>query len=120
MYEIKGTLKVKGETVQVSDSFKKREFVVEDKSGKYAQVIQLQLVQDRCDLLDSFITGQPVKVVFFLRGREWTNPKDGQVKYFNTLDAWKIELDSVQGSSAEAKQSNTDSFVAEGDDDLPF
>lgn len=120
MYTLKGILKVKSDTVQVSDSFKKREFVVEDKSGQYAQTIQFQLAQDRCEQLDKFVTGQPVSVTFFLRGKEWTNPKDGQVKYFNTLDAWKIELDSIQGTDAEAKQSNGETFVAEGDDDLPF
>jgi hypothetical protein len=26
-----------------------------------------------------------------LRGREWTSP-GGEVKYFNTLEAWKIDV----------------------------
>lgn len=114
MYTLKGELKVIGDTQQVSDSFKKREFVVVDASGQYAQTIQFQAVQDRCDLLDSLSVGQNVEVTFFLRGREWTNPKDGVVKFFNSLDAWKIQ------PIGSAPSNTDDEFVAEGDDDLPF
>jgi len=119
MYTLKGELKVISPVQQVSDSFKKREFVVVDASGQYAQQIQFQAVQDRCELLDKYKVGDQVEVTFFLRGREWTNPKDGQVRYFNSLDAWKIE---PLGSSSENVKTvnNAETFVAEGDDDLPF
>ena len=116
MYTLKGELKVIGETVQVSDSFKKREFVVVDASGQYAQTIQFQAVQDRCDLLNGMSVGESVEVTFFLRGREWTNPKDGVVRFFNSLDAWKINKLSVSSETHSAPET----FVAEGPDDLPF
>jgi len=112
MYTLKGEIKVIGEIQQVSDSFKKREFVVVDSSGQYEQTIQFQAVQDRCDLLNNLSVGQNVEVTFFLRGREWTSPNDGKVKFFNSLDAWKIE---PIGSAP-----SNDGVVAEGDDDLPF
>ena len=118
MYTLKGEIKVISETQQVSDSFKKREFVVLDASGQYPQTIMLQTVQDRCQLLDAFKVGDAVEVTFFLRGREWTNPKDGVVRYFNSLDAWKVE--AMGGGAAEAGASSTETFVAEGEDDLPF
>lgn len=116
MYTLKGTLIMKTPVQQVSDTFKKRDFVIKDESGQYHQTIQFQVVQDRCDALDKVATGQPVEVTFFLRGREWTNPKDGTVKYFNTLDAWKIE--PLSGHTV--KPGAAETFVAEGDDDLPF
>ena len=47
------------------------------------------MVQDRCELLDPFEVGQDVEIFFDLRGREWTNPQ-GEVKYFNSLQAWKL------------------------------
>ncbi|MBK7131079.1 MAG: DUF3127 domain-containing protein [Crocinitomicaceae bacterium] len=127
MYKLTGELKVINPVQQVSDSFKKREFVVVDASGQYAQYILLQAVQERCDLLDKFKPGDQVDVTFFLRGREWTNPKDGQVRYFNSLDAWKIEP-AGSGSTTSTANSGTqtvtaksaETFVAEGDDDLPF
>ncbi len=112
MYTLKGELKVINQVQQVSDSFKKQEFVLLDKSGKYAQTILFQAAQDRCDLLNNFKVGDKVEVTFFLRGREWTNPKDGLVRFFNSLDAWKIE-------PLEQKEIKP-TFVAEGDDDFPF
>lgn len=117
MYTLKGELKVINDTEQISDSFKKREFVVIDSAGQYAQTILFQAVQDRCEILDNFKVGDNVEVVFFLRGREWENPKDGKVRFFNSLDAWKVEL-STAAKEAEptAVQMGDDS---EGDD-LPF
>jgi len=93
MYTLKGEVKVINDTKQVSDKFKLREFVVTDNSGQYPQTIQFQASQDKTELLDSIQVGQQVEVFFNLRGREWTN-NDGIVKVFNTLDAWKIEVQS--------------------------
>jgi len=119
MNTIKGTIKMIGETKQITDTFQKREFVVTDSSGEYAQHILLQLVKDRCALLDQYKVGEEVEVSYFLNGREWTNPKDNSIRYFNSLDAWKIDYagehaDAIQGE-ATAKQMSDDS-----DDDLPF
>jgi hypothetical protein len=89
--EVIGVLKVKEETVQVSEKFKKREFVIElTDNPKYPQTIQFQLVQDNCPILDQFNLDSKLRVEFELRGRKWTNP-DGVDKYFNSLQAWKIE-----------------------------
>lgn len=90
MYTLKGKVKVIKETKQVSDKFKLREFVVTTE-GDYPQVINFQASQDKTELLDSIQVGQQVEVFFNLRGREWTNPQN-EVKVFNTLDAWKIEV----------------------------
>ena len=86
--EVIGILKVKEETVQVSEKFKKREFVIElTDNPKYPQFINFQLVQDSCPMLDQFNLDSKLRVEFDLRGRKWTNPD----KYFNSLQAWKIE-----------------------------
>ena len=42
-------------------------------------------------MLDNLQIGQIVKVHFNLQGREWTSPQ-GEVKYFNTVVGWKIEV----------------------------
>lgn len=78
------------ETKQITERFTKREFVVEIEDGKYPQHILFQMTGDRCDNLNSFSEGQEVKIQFNLRGREWTSPK-GEVKYFNSLDVWRLE-----------------------------
>ena len=88
--EIKGKIKKISETVQISERFRKREFIVEYASNPdYPQQLQFEMVQDRCELLDPFEVDQDVEVFFDLRGREWTNPQ-GEVKYFNSLQAWKL------------------------------
>ena len=48
--------------------------------------------------MDNFDEGAELIVSINLRGRAWTNPKDGETKYFNTLEAWRIQ--SANGSSA--------------------
>lgn len=119
MYNLKGTIKVIGEVQQVSDSFKKRDLVIVDESGKYAQTILLQMVQDRCELLDSFKVGEIVDVAFFINGKEWTNPKTGEVRFFNTLDAFKISYTGEHAQSLEhAAEMVKGKF--DTDDDLPF
>lgn len=79
------------ETKQVSERFTKREFVVElADNPKYPQVVLFQLTGDRVSQLDDMKVGDQVRIEFSLRGREWRSPK-GEVKYFNSLDVWKIE-----------------------------
>ena len=118
MYNLTGTLKVKNQEQQVSEKFKKREFVITDNSSQYPQHISLQLTQDKCSLLDVYKVGDELKVHFNLRGREWTNPQ-GEVKFFNSLEAWKIEGNGTNKSS-EAEISETFSASAAPQDDLPF
>ncbi len=83
------------ETKQVTEKFSKREFVLEIEDGKYPQQVLFQLTGDRCNNLDSYSEGQEVKVQFNLRGREWTSPK-GEVRYFNSLDVWRLEATGAQ------------------------
>ena len=109
-----GILKVKGESQQVSDKFRKREFIITDNSSQYPQHISFQLTQDKCELLDKYSVGQTVNVHFNLRGREWTSPKS-EVKYFNTLEAWRLEAGEGQEPAQQQEQSNI-----QQEDDLPF
>jgi len=119
MFQLKGRLKEVKDTRQVSDKFAVREFVLTDESSQYPQHIQFQATQDRCSLLDGYQVGGEVTVNFNVRGREWTSPQ-GEVKYFNSLDAWRIEAaDSAPAPTA----SDIPPAVSMGggnDDDLPF
>ena len=117
MFSLKGTIKVINEEQVISEKFKKREFVLEDNSGQYPQVISFQLAQDKTSLIDGYSEGSEITVYFNLRGREWTSPKDGLVKYFNTLDAWKIEGVAAAAPQAIPAAAN---LSAGEEDDLPF
>ena len=88
--EVIGKIKMIGATQDVSASFKKRELVVTTEE-QYPQHIMVEFTQAKVDDLNSYQVGEQVKVSINLRGREWVNPQ-GETKYFNTLQAWKIEV----------------------------
>lgn len=119
MLNVTGTLKIKNDEQKVSDKFRKREFVLTDNSSQYPQHILFQLTQDRCSLIENYNVGDEIKVSFNLRGREWQSPK-GEIKYFNSLDAWRIE--GVSSSSSNSSVEVQDAPVANTgpEDDLPF
>lgn len=102
--EVTGKLHVKYETQQVSDKFKKREFVMElseEINGNiYTNYAKMQLVQNKCDILDRFKEGDLIKVSFNLKGNRWE--RDGKVNYITNLDAWRIENASVAANTAPA------------------
>lgn len=88
--EYTGVIKQIGETVKVSEKFRKREFVVSSEGEQYQQHISFQANQDRVDTLDNVQVGDKVKVTFGLNGREWKKPETDEVKYFNTLVAFSV------------------------------
>jgi hypothetical protein len=123
-FKFTGSIKMIGQTVAVSEKFSKREFVVTDTSSQYPQDVSFQVTQDKCTLLDSFMQGQMVEVSFNLRGREWTSPQ-GEVKYFNTLEAWRIESAPANGTAVtmtvpQATTAPVATATTEEDGDLPF
>ena len=87
--QVAGKLVVINPTQVVSEKFSLRKFVVETQD-QYPQQIEFQLTQDKCDYLDHYKVGEQVNVSLNIRGKSWTNPQ-GETKYFNTLEAWKIE-----------------------------
>jgi hypothetical protein len=126
--EVTGQLKVKFDTQKVSEKFQKRDFVLAtDLNTPYPQYVSFQVTQDKCNLLDQFNEGEELRVQFNLRGREWNGPQG--IKYFNTLEAWRLEKSS--GSSAPTPSSSQqnaasttpapvfNSSIADNDD-LPF
>ena len=89
--EVQGSIKVIGEVQEISATFKKRELVVST-DEQYPQTLSIEFIQDKTDLLNKFEIGQNVKVGINLRGREWENPQTKEIKYFNTIQGWRIEL----------------------------
>jgi len=86
--------------------------------------VKFELVQDKCNLLDGFKVGQEVSVEFDLRGRKWTDQK-GAVKYFNTLQAWRLSAADGSAGSSSGDQNgppveDSEDFSGEKDGGLPF
>jgi hypothetical protein len=118
--EVSGQIKVinKEETFG-SSGFRKRELVVTT-NEQYPQMLMIEFVQDKCDLLDKYQVGQNVKVAINLRGREWINP-EGVAKYFNSIQGWRIEA-IAGGNSAKVDEMPPleDMKDSNEPDDLPF
>lgn len=110
--EVTGKLLVKYDPIQVSDKFKKREFVIElaeEINGNvYTNFAKLQLVQNKCEIIDRFNTGDVIKVTFNIKGNSYIDKKDGQTKYITNLDAWRVEAAGApqQGNGAPAPAYN--------------
>ena len=118
-----------------ANGFRKRELVVTT-DEQYPQHIMIEFTQDKCDLLNNYNVGEPVKVSINLRGREWVNPQ-GETKYFNSIQGWRIEKQQAEAPQGgyqqpqgyqQAPQAPTandsfepaSNFKEEDHDDLPF
>ena len=129
-YELTGKMVAKYDTVQRTETFKTREFVVEkseDIGGRtITNFVKFQSVQDKTSLVDKVNIGDEVKVYFNIKGSKWE--KDGKVNYITNLDAWRIEQILAPGHTANTNNNfdqsqPMDTFVAvdpEPVDDLPF
>ncbi|WGH24943.1 MAG: DUF3127 domain-containing protein [Candidatus Shikimatogenerans bostrichidophilus] len=85
---------------------------------QYPQNILIDFLQDRIDLLNYIKRNDVVKIFINIKGREWIN-KDGTIKYFNSIQGWKIE--KVQNEELSYirinKNKNRYSNYDENDDD---
>lgn len=116
----KGILFEKFDTQVVSDKFRKREFVIIQKKegGTYSwdEHLKFQLTQDNCSKLDALDIGDIITVDFNLKGRRVE--KNGEVYYFNSLDAWNMT--GEQNEQAIIADKVVDPPVTDELDDLPF
>ena len=123
--EIKGKVHDVSEVINVTETFRKRELVIEfAENPQYPEYVKFEAIQDRCALMDNVKVGNQVEVFFNLKGREWAD-KTGKKQYFNTLQLWKVNVlgasESAAASTSPEFASPIDISAAPGeDDDLPF
>ena len=122
--QIKGRIKAIFPTIQVSEKFTKREVVITTTTDMYPQDILVQFTQDKCAVLDLYKSGDEVDVDYNLRGRQWISPQ-GEAKYFNTIEGWRISLASGASPIPQDVQKTVPveqlaPTQEQGDDDLPF
>lgn len=123
--EITGKIKKIDETKTFEASgFRKREMVLTT-NEQYPQMLLVEFVQDKCDLLNNYQPDQDVKISINLRGREWINPQ-GEAVYFNSIQGWRIETLQVEASAEVPPLAPVDNLETIADiddnepDDLPF
>jgi hypothetical protein len=118
--EVVGKIKIIGDVQTFgAKGFAKRELVVTT-DDQYPQMIMIEFVQDKCDLLDSYNVGDNVKVSINLRGRLWTDPK-GVDKYFNSIQGWRVEkLEENAGQEQGQQDYQGANSISDDEDDLGF
>ena len=113
---IKGKLVEIFDTFQITETFKKREFIIQDnKNPEYPEFVKVELIQDKVSLLDDLKVGDEINVLINIKGRKWED-KEGNIKYFNSIQGWKIET-----ANEDINQENSeDEINQDSDEDLPF
>jgi single-strand DNA-binding protein len=93
--QIKGVIEWIGTEID-NGKIKKKEFVVKT-DETYPQMVKCELINDKINLLSSYVKGDAVDVSFNFRGREW------QGKYFTNIQVWKIAKAEMVTLKEEAK-----------------
>ncbi|NHN35750.1 DUF3127 domain-containing protein [Pseudomaricurvus alcaniphilus] len=129
-YEIQGVIHSIGATTEYGNNgFTKREFVIkltgEGENSAYPNHVALELIKDKCALMDAYNVGDEINVHFNFSGRLWSGNGKPE-RCFTSLQAWRIEAVDAgmkdQGPSyahydaADFNQSSGASY----DDDVPF
>jgi single-strand DNA-binding protein len=129
-FDVQGKLHEIFDEQQVSEKFRKREFVLEIPDGAYTQFVKFQLTQDKCSVLDPFKLGDEVKVNFNLSGKPFV--KNGTTMYFTNLSAWRIDSadagapagnsggGNYRAATPPAAAAPSTFMTDEADNDLPF
>ena len=104
------------DTIQITETFKKREFIIQDnKNPEYPEYIKIEVIQDKVALLDNINIGDEINVLINIKGRKWED-KEGNIKYFNSIQGWKIESENLNLN----QDNNDDNFNQDSREDLPF
>jgi hypothetical protein len=122
LFNIKGIVKTVGPEQQISQSFSKRELIVNETVGQRDQPIMFEATQDRMSLLDGLKPGEEVNVSFYINGREWT-AKDGTVRHFVSLSVNSVEkVAATPAAPSVGPPPITEEIIPDDleEDDLPF
>jgi hypothetical protein len=118
--DIKGKVHEVLSVTNVSETFKKRELIIEfAENPQYPEYIKFEALQDKVNLFDPLKVGDQVEVFFNLRGRPWTD-KAGKTSYFNTLVVWRVNVISGTADASASSPAPANLSSSAEDDDLPF
>ena len=89
--------------------------IQDNKNPEYPEYIKVEVIQDKVSLLDNINIGDEINVLINIKGRKWED-KEGNIKYFNSIQGWKIESENLNLN----QDNNDDNFNQDSGEDLPF
>ncbi len=129
-FELQGEIHSIGQTTEYGQNgFTKREFVVkltgEGENERYPNYIAMELIKDKCALMDNYNIGDEITAHFNFSGRLWSG-NGGPEKCFTSLQAWRIEGATTGAEMGAYDQSpppasfDQSAAIDNFDDDIPF
>ncbi len=125
-YDVQGVIHSIGETTEYGNNgFTKREFVIkvtgEDENPAYPNHVALELIKDKCAIMDNYKIGDEIQVQFNLSGRLWSGGGRPE-KCFTSLQAWRINSASDQPAGGDSFSGGPPESPPDDDnyDDVPF
>ncbi|MFP6808200.1 MAG: DUF3127 domain-containing protein [Pseudomonadales bacterium] len=125
-FEVQGVIHSIGETTEYGQNgFTKREFVIkltgEGENSNYPSYIALELIKDKCVLMDKYEIGDEINTQFNLSGRLWSGNGKPE-KCFTSLQAWKVDslVPEQAGNGQEPPPGDYSEGMPDFDDDIPF
>jgi hypothetical protein len=122
-FDTQGLIHSIGETIAYGNNgFTKREFVIkvtgDDENPDYPNYLALELIKDKCALMDNFAIGDAIQAQFNLSGRLWSGNGKPE-KCFVSLQAWRVQ--KAEGSDDGMNQEEPSyPQPSDFDDDVPF
>lgn len=127
-YEIQGQIHTIGQTTAYGkNGFTKREFVIqltgEGQNPTYPNYVVLELIKDKCSIMDNFNIGDEIIATFNITGRLWSG--NGQAeRCFNSLQAWKVDkcgnTETMPPASDFDESRYMPDFVDDNSGEIPF
>ena len=100
--------------------------VENQQNPQYDDFISIQFGQDNCNKLDSLKFQDEVKIQCNVKGRQYSDKNTGEIKYFNSIEGWKVEVISSSPQQQQIvqqpmpTQTPTETAETAASDDLPF
>jgi hypothetical protein len=111
---IVGKVEAISELAEFPSGFTKRILVI-NTGGEYPQMIPVEFVKDKVELLSSLVKGQDVTAYVNLRGNEFNG------KYYANIQGWKLEKNQSQTSTGfEHKTTAAGGVAVDVNDQSPF
>ena len=89
----------------------------EGENPAYPNYLAMELIKDKCAIMDQYQVGSDITVHFNMSGRLWQQPGKAE-RCFNSLQAWRVEGQSQSQQPNQAPAPDTD--FGQFDEDIPF
>lgn len=99
--EVKAKLEQLHDVVERGNFRSRKVWVTTEDNPQFPQTIEIELQQNKVDIMNGIAIGAQVILHLNLRGRKWTNPEGGKVSVFNSLVCWKVVADGSEQPSVD-------------------